>query len=124
MPPKTPILLTACGSLLKPRLAAEQMTTVYETLERPLVPVLVQMEHFGIKVDRDILSRLSGTFAQKMAGYEAEIYELAGGTFNIASPKQLGELLFDPEGMALSGGKKTKTGAYSTGRWRPRRPRQ
>ena len=91
------------------------MTTVYETLERPLVPVLVQMEHHGIKVDRDILSRLSGNFAQKMAQYEAEIYELAGGTFNIASPKQLGELLFDAEGMGLPGGKKTKTGAFSTG---------
>lgn len=101
--------------LLKPRLTSEQMTTVYETLERPLVPVLVQMEHHGIKVDREILSRLSGTFAQKMAKYEAEIYQLAGGTFNIASPKQLGELLFDSEGMNLPGGKKTKTGAFSTG---------
>ncbi|MCF6197924.1 MAG: DNA polymerase I [Hyphomicrobiaceae bacterium] len=101
--------------LLKPRLAAENMTTVYETLERPLVPVLVQMERNGILVDREILSRLSDDFAQKMAQYESDIYELAGGTFNIASPKQLGELLFDPEGMALSGGKKTKTGAYSTG---------
>jgi DNA polymerase I len=100
-------------TLLKPRLAAEQMTTVYETLERPLVPVLVQMEHYGIKVDRDILSRLSGTFAQKMAEYEAQIYKLAGGTFNIASPKQLGELLFGE--MELPGGKKTKTGAFSTG---------
>ena len=99
--------------LLKPRLAAEKMTTVYETLERQLVPVLVQMEHTGIKVDRDILFRLSGTFAQKMAVYEAEIYELAGRTFNIASPKQLGELLFGE--MELPGGKKTKTGAYSTG---------
>ncbi len=99
--------------LLKPRLVSEQMTTVYETLERKLVPVLVQMEHSGILVDREILSRLSGTFAQKMAAYEAEIYELAGGTFNIASPKQLGELLFGE--MQLPGGKKTKTGAYSTG---------
>ena len=99
--------------LLKPRLASEHMTTVYETLERPLVPVLVQMEHYGIKVDREILSRLSGTFAQKMAGHEAEIHELAGGSFNIASPKQLGELLFGE--MGLPGGKKTKTGAYSTG---------
>ncbi len=99
--------------LLKPRLVAEHMTTVYETLERPLVPVLVQMEHFGIKVDREILSRLSGTFAQKMAEFEAEIHTLAGRSFNIASPKQLGELLFGE--MGLAGGKKTKTGAYSTG---------
>jgi DNA polymerase-1 len=99
--------------LLKPRLVCEKVTTVYETLERPLVPVLVQMEHHGIKVDRGILSRLSGIFAQKMAGYEAEIHELAGGRFNIASPKQLGELLFGR--MGLPGGKKTKTGAFSTG---------
>ncbi len=101
--------------LLKPRLAAEGLATVYETLERPLVAVLVEMERNGILVDREILSRLSGDFAQRMAQYEADIYELAGGSFNIASPKQLGELLFDPEGMALPGGKKTKTGAYSTG---------
>ncbi len=101
--------------MLKPRLVAEGLTTVYETLERPLVPVLVEMERHGILVDRDILAQLSSEFAQRMAVYEAEIYELAGGTFNIASPKQLGEILFDPEGLALPGGKKTKTGAYSTG---------
>jgi DNA polymerase I len=97
---------------LKPRLVPEAKTTLYETLERPLVPVLVEMEAHGIKVDRAILSRLSGEFAQKMAGIEAEVYELAGETFNIASPKQLGEILFDK--MGLPGGKKTKTGAWST----------
>jgi len=97
---------------LKPRLVSERKTTLYETLERPLVPVLVQMEAHGIKVDRAVLSRLSGEFAQKMAGIEAEIYELAGQTFNIASPKQVGEILFDK--MGLPGGKKTKTGAWST----------
>ncbi|MBO6544028.1 MAG: DNA polymerase I [Alphaproteobacteria bacterium] len=97
---------------LKPRLIADRKVTLYETLERPLVPVLVEMERAGIKVDRAVLSRLSGEFAQKMAGYEAEVYELAGETFNIASPKQLGEILFDK--MGLPGGKKTKTGAWST----------
>ncbi len=63
---------------LKPRLAAERMTTVYETLERPLVPVIVDMEQAGIKVDRDILARLSSTFAQRAVRLEEEVYELAG----------------------------------------------
>lgn len=98
--------------LLKPRLVPEAKTTLYETLERPLIPVLTEMEAHGIKVDRAVLSRLSGEFAQKMGAIEAEVYELAGETFNIASPKQLGEILFDK--MGLPGGKKTKTGAWST----------
>ncbi|MEM8554034.1 MAG: DNA polymerase I [Pseudomonadota bacterium] len=97
---------------LKPGLVRTKVTTVYETLERPLVPVLAQMERTGIKVDRDTLSRMSNSFAQKMAGLEAEIHELAGETFNVGSPKQLGEILFDK--MALEGGKKGKTGAWST----------
>ncbi|NOX73305.1 MAG: DNA polymerase I [Alphaproteobacteria bacterium] len=97
----------------KPLLHREKVTTVYETLERPLVPVLAEMEMHGIKVDRDHLSRMSNNFAQKMAGLEAEIHALAGGSFNVASPKQLGEILFDK--MELPGGKKGKTGAYSTG---------
>ena len=98
---------------LKPRLPAEQVATVYERLERPMVPVLARMEARGIKVDRQILSRLSGTFAQKAVGLEAEIRELAGTRdFNPASPKQLGEILFDK--MALPGGKKTRTGQWST----------
>ena len=99
--------------LFKPQLHAKQVTTVYETMERPLVPVLAQMERNGIKVDRDTLSRMSNAFAQKMAGLEAEIHELAGGPFNVGSPKQLGEVLFDK--LELPGGKKGKTGAYSTG---------
>jgi len=99
--------------LFKPKLHIAKVTTVYETLERPLVPVLAQMEMQGIKVDRDTLSRMSNTFAQKMAGLEAEIHQLAGGTFNVASPKQLGEILFDK--MGIEGGKKGKTGAYATG---------
>ncbi|WP_193140459.1 DNA polymerase I [Meridianimarinicoccus sp. MJW13] len=98
---------------LKPGLHRSRVTTVYETLERPLIPVLAQMERAGIKVDRDTLSRMSNAFAQKMAGLEAEIHDLAGETFNVGSPKQLGEILFDK--MSLPGGKKGKTGAYSTG---------
>ena len=97
----------------KPALHRAQTTRVYETLERPLVPVLMQMERHGVKVDRDTLSRMSNAFSQKMAGLEAEIHELAGRPFNVGSPKQLGEILFDE--MALEGGKKGKTGAYATG---------
>ena len=98
--------------LLKPRLAGEHRMTVYETLERALVPVVVGMEQAGVKVDKTVLARLSANFAQKMAQYEDEVYELAGEKFNIASPKQLGEILFDK--MSLEGGRKTKTGAWST----------
>ena len=98
---------------LKPRLHLNRVTAVYESLERPLVPVLAEMEMQGIKVDRDVLSRMSNGFAQKMAGLEAEIHEMAGRSFNVGSPKQLGEVLFDE--MRLPGGKKGKTGAYATG---------
>ncbi|MFT7596912.1 MAG: DNA polymerase-1, partial [Paracoccaceae bacterium] len=97
----------------KPQLHRAHVTTVYETLERPLVPVLAEMEMHGIKVDRDTLSRMSNAFAQKMAGLEAEIHELAGESFNVGSPKQLGEILFDK--MGIEGGKRGKTGAYATG---------
>jgi len=98
---------------LKPKLHLKKVTTVYETLERPLVPILVEMEMNGIKVDRDSLSRMSNGFAQKMAALEFEIHELAGRSFNLGSPKQLGEILFDE--MSMPGGKKGKTGAYATG---------
>ena len=97
---------------LKPRLPAERVTRVYERLERPMVPVLARMEQRGIKVDRQILSRLSGRFAQKAAAIEAEISEIAGESFNPGSPRQLGEILFGK--MGLPGGKKTKTGQWST----------
>ncbi len=98
---------------LKPSLHAAKTTRVYETMERPLVPVLAQMERHGIKVDRDTLSRMSNSFAQKMAGLEAEIHEIAGRPFNVGSPAQVGEVLFDE--MGLEGGKKGKTGKYATG---------
>ncbi|HQU66764.1 MAG TPA: DNA polymerase I [Albidovulum sp.] len=97
----------------KPNLHRVQVTTVYETLERPLVPVLADMEMAGIRVDPNVLSRMSNAFAQKMAGLEAEIQELAGEPFNVGSPKQLGEILFDR--MQVPGGEKGKTGAYATG---------
>jgi len=99
--------------LFKPQLHRKAVTTVYETLERPLVPVLAQMEMAGILVDRDTLSRMSNAFAQKMAALEDEIQTLAGRPFNVGSPKQLGEILFDE--MGLQGGVKGKTGAYATG---------
>ncbi len=96
----------------KPELHRANVTTAYETLERPLLPVLARMEMAGVKVDRDTLSRMSNAFSQKMAGLEDEIYQLAGEKFNVGSPKQLGEILFDK--MGLEGGKRGKTGAYST----------
>ena len=99
--------------VFKPQLHRARVTRVYESMERPLVPVLARMEMAGIKVDRDTLSRMSNAFAQKMAGLEAEIHELAGERFNVGSPAQLGEILFDR--MSLDGGKKGKNGKYSTG---------
>ena len=104
--------------MFKPLLHTKNVMTVYETLERPLVPVLAQMEMHGVKVDRDALSRMSNSFAQKMAGLEAGIHEIVGRPFNVASPKQLGEILFDEMGLEMPDGKKPstgKTGAYSTG---------
>jgi DNA polymerase-1 len=98
--------------VLKPRLAAERMATVYEVLERPMVHVLADMERAGVKVDRAILSRLTSTFAQRIARLEQEIYELAGHKFNLGSAKQLGEFLFD--NLKLPGGRKTRTGQWET----------
>ncbi len=88
------------------------MSAVYETLERPLIEVLARMERRGVSIDRAILSRLSGEFAQDMARLEALIFELAGESFNLGSPKQLGDILFGK--MGLSGARKTATGAWST----------
>ncbi|MFN6951629.1 MAG: DNA polymerase I [Albidovulum sp.] len=97
----------------RPNLHLARVTTVYETLERPLVPVLADMEMAGIIVDGQVLNRMSNAFAQKMAGLEAEIQEIAGEPFNVGSPKQLGEILFDR--MGVEGGEKGKAGAWATG---------
>jgi len=98
---------------LKPRLAAEHVTTVYETLERPMPAVLARMERRGISIDRQVLSRLSGDFAQEQARLEGEIRQLAGEPLNPGSPKQIGDILFGK--LGLPGGTKTRTGQWSTG---------
>ncbi|WP_193366610.1 DNA polymerase I [Pelagibius marinus] len=99
--------------VLKPRLVSDRLTTVYETIERPLVQVLAEMELTGIKVDRATLHRMSNDFAKRIDELQKQIYKLAGREFTIGSPKQLGEILFDE--MSLPGGKKGKSGAYATG---------
>ena len=99
--------------MLKPRLAREGVASVYERLERPLIAVLADMEAAGIAIDDGFLRRLSNDFASRIAELETNIHEMAGTSFNVASPKQLGEILFDQ--MGLEGGKKSKTGAYATG---------
>ncbi|WP_394888810.1 DNA polymerase I [Mesorhizobium sp. AaZ16] len=98
--------------VLKPRLVANGLVSVYERLERPLVPVLAKMEQRGISVDRQMLSRLSGELAQRAAALEDEIYAVAGERFTIGSPKQLGDILFGR--MGLPRGSKTKSGQWST----------
>ncbi len=98
--------------LLHPRLPEEGGTRIYERVDRPLIPVVAQMERHGIKVDREQLSRLSTEFAERMSALETEIHEAAGGEFTIGSPKQLGEVLFDK--LGYKGGKKGKSGQYST----------
>ena len=98
---------------LKPRLPAERMMTPYETLERPLVPVLADVETEGIHVDRAKLEQLSREFAERQRALEQDVYRLAGHEFNVGSPKQLGEVLFDE--LRLEGGHKGKSGAYATG---------
>ncbi len=99
--------------IFKARLAVSGRQSVYETLERPLIPVLARMERRGVAIDRQILSRLSGDFAQKAAALEDEIQQLAGERFNVGSPKQLGDILFGK--LGLPGAKKTATGQWATG---------
>ncbi|MBP5856499.1 DNA polymerase I [Marivibrio halodurans] len=97
---------------LKPMVLEKRLMTLYETIERPLVPVLAAMERAGILVDPQVLRAMSEDFGKRIGDLEGEIHQLAGTDFNVGSPKQLGEVLFDQ--MGLKGGKKTKTGAYST----------
>ncbi|WP_375459899.1 DNA polymerase I [uncultured Enterovirga sp.] len=108
-----PDLALRLWRVLKPRLAAERKTSVYETLERPMVPVLARMETRGIQIDRQILSRMSGDFAQTIARVEDEVFTIAGERFTIGSPKQLADILFGKFGLA--GARKTATGQWSTG---------
>ena len=98
--------------IFKPRLHQSGVTRVYELVDRPLVPVIAGMERAGVKVSRDYLARLSGEFGEGLAALETEIHEMAGQSFTIGSPKQLGEILFDK--MGLKGSKKGKSGSYST----------
>ena len=99
-------------NVLRPRLAAEGLLTVYETLERPLPPVLAAMENAGVRVDPEVLRRLSHEFSLRMAEFETQAQALAGRPFNLGSPKQIGDILFGE--MALTGGKKTATGQWAT----------
>ena len=94
--------------LLKPRIAPEKMATVYEDIERPLIPVIGEMELHGIKVDPLILKKMSEDFTKKIQSLEKSIQKEAGTEFNVGSPKQIGEILFDQ--MGLEGGKKPKLG--------------
>jgi DNA polymerase-1 len=97
---------------LKPRLASEEVTRVYERVDKPLVPVLARMEQRGVKVDRDYLARLSSEFGRDIQSLEERIYEAACGPFTIGSPQQLGQVLY--ERLGLKGGRKGKSGQYST----------
>ncbi|UAK25415.1 DNA polymerase I [Sphingomonas nostoxanthinifaciens] len=97
---------------LKPRLVRERATRVYELVDRPLVPVIAEMERAGVLVARDELARLSAEFGEEIVRLEGVIHTAAGGPFTIGSPKQLGEVLFDRLGLA--GGRKGKSGVYST----------
>ena len=99
--------------ILKPRLAAEGLLTVYETLERGMPEVLARMERHGIRVDPDRLRRLSSEFGMRMAELEAEAHRLAGRPFNVGSPRQIGEILFGE--LDMPGGKKTASGQWETG---------
>jgi len=99
-------------NILRPRLTRERLLTVYETLERPLPPVLAGMENAGVRVDPDLLRRLSHEFSMRMVDLEAKAHELAGRPFNLGSPRQIGDILFGE--MALEGGKKTATGQWGT----------
>ncbi|MEI9901885.1 MAG: DNA polymerase I [Hyphomicrobium sp.] len=96
----------------KPRIAQEHMVSMYETIERPLIPVLLSMEQAGIKIDAPALVKLSADFEKRLAELEKELHKIAGREFNVSSPKQLGEILFDEQ--KLPGGKRNKNGSWAT----------
>jgi len=98
--------------ILKKRIVEEKLVNVYENIEKPLVDVLVNMERNGIKIDVKKLKKLSSIFLKKIFSIQKEIFKYSKFEFNIASTKQLGEVLFDK--MGIQGGKKGKSGAYST----------
>lgn len=100
--------------VLKPRIVIEGLSPVYEDIDRPLVPIIVDMERAGVKVSTATLTTLSDDFAARLKELEAIIYKTAGREFNVGSPKQLGEVLFDE--LKLPAPKKSaKSGAYVTG---------
>ena len=98
--------------ILKKRVISEKLLSVYEYIEKPLIDVLVKMEKEGIKIDINQIKKLGEIFKKKLLKIEKEIFKLSGIEFNIASPKQLGEVLFDK--MSIDGGRKGKSGSYST----------
>src|SRR6185312_11827517 len=107
-------LVLRLQSALRARLVAERQVTLYERIDRPLVPVVAGMELAGIKVDRATLARLAQNFGERLQVLEAAIYEAAGHPFNIGSPKQLGDVLFGEMGLPTTAGAKLKSGGWST----------
>jgi DNA polymerase-1 len=97
---------------LKPMLRVNQSLALYELIEKRLIPVLAEMELAGVMVDRDDLASMSVEFGGRMVEIEKDLHRLAGREFNVGSPKQLGEILFDD--LKLPGGKKSKLGAWGT----------
>ena len=98
--------------LLKPKLAEDRLSSVYETIERPLAKIIMEMEKHGVSVDEKILNKLSEKFASKIKKIEEKCFEIVGVEFNLGSPKQVGEILFDK--LGIKGGKKTPSGSWST----------
>jgi|TARA_B110000238_G_scaffold51864_1_gene56497 DNA polymerase-1 len=98
--------------LLKPKLAEDRLSSVYETIERPLAKIIMEMEKHGVSVDEKILNKLSEKFASKIKKIEEKCFEVVGVEFNLGSPKQVGEILFDK--LGIKGGKKTPSGSWST----------
>ena len=111
---KTADIIFQLHQIFRKRLFDEKMLTVYETIEKPLIEVLSHMEKAGVKINVEVLKKLSSEFSVHIEDMEKEIHKIADSEFNIGSPKQMGEILFDK--MGIEGGKKSKkTGAYSTG---------